>query len=98
MTLTTLQPLDSPSVTRYTSRMANTAKVVPGVVVVKSFNGEHGILTVDVPDGYADVKRFSKFVLEFAGNTFTFTGWNSDTNEAYFKSGAAGVATIRGNR
>ena len=51
-------------------------------------------ITLSVPNGWDDVKTLSRKVLEYAGNTFTFTGWNSDTNEIYFKRSTA-VARVR---
>lgn len=41
-------------------------------------------LTIDVPNGWDDVKKISKKVLVFDGRKFTFTGWNSDTLKCYF--------------
>jgi hypothetical protein len=41
-------------------------------------------LTVDVPNGWDDVKKISKKVLSYDGRKFTFTGWNSDRNQCYF--------------
>ena len=57
-------------------------------------------LTIDVPEGWDDVKRISKTVLIYDGREFTFSGWNSDTNKAYFFRtypfcGIQGVATFK---
>lgn len=41
-------------------------------------------LCVSCPDGWDDVKKICKKVLTFEKRKFTFTGWNSDRNEAYF--------------
>ena len=41
-------------------------------------------LTISVPNGWDDVKKLTKKVLEFNGRLYTFTGWNSDRNECYF--------------
>lgn len=41
-------------------------------------------LTVSCPEGWDDVKKICKKVLTFDGRKFTFTGWNSDRNEAFF--------------
>ena len=41
-------------------------------------------LTIDVPNGWDDVKKISKKVLLFDGRRFTFSGWNSDTMKCYF--------------
>jgi hypothetical protein len=54
-------------------------------------------LTLDVPNGWDDVKKLCKKVLTFDGRQFTFTGWNSDTNKCFFVrllSGTPRVATI----
>lgn len=41
-------------------------------------------LTVDCPNGWDDVKKLTKKVLEYQGFKYTFTGWNSDRNDCYF--------------
>lgn len=41
-------------------------------------------LTIDVPNGWNDVKRISKKVLLFDRRRFTFSGWNSDSLKCYF--------------
>lgn len=41
-------------------------------------------LTVPVPNGWDDVRPLVAKVLLFDGREFTFTGWNSDSNQAYF--------------
>lgn len=41
-------------------------------------------LTIDVPNGWDDVKKISKKVLVYGGERYTFTGWNSDTLKCYF--------------
>ena len=41
-------------------------------------------LTLDVPNGWDDVKKICKRVLTFNGRDFTFSGWNSDRNECFF--------------
>lgn len=56
-------------------------------------------LTIDVENGWDDVKNLSKKVLIYGeGNQrFTFTGWNSDTNKCFFAAPLgrnASVATI----
>jgi hypothetical protein len=55
-------------------------------------NANH--ITLSVPNGWDDVKHLSKKVLDYAGKTFVFTGWNSDTNQIYFKRSNA-VAHVR---
>ena len=41
-------------------------------------------LQIDVPNGWNDVKKISARVLTYDGRDFTFSGWNSDRNVAYF--------------
>lgn len=41
-------------------------------------------LTIDVPNGWDDVKKLSKKVLTYKGKKFVFTGWNSDDLKCYF--------------
>ncbi len=41
-------------------------------------------LTVDCPDGWDDVKKICKKVLTYDGRKFTFSGWCSDKNQAFF--------------
>ena len=41
-------------------------------------------ITVDVPNGWDDVKKISKKVLSYDGRKFTFTAWNSDTLKCHF--------------
>jgi hypothetical protein len=41
-------------------------------------------LTLDVPNGWDDVKKISKKVLKYGNKTFTFRGWNSDSNQCFF--------------
>ena len=56
------------------------------------------LMYVSVPNGWDDVKNLTNKVLTYNGRDFTFTGWNSDRNEAYFKRplrGPANVAVIR---
>lgn len=50
-------------------------------------------IQVDCPNGWDDVNKLRAKVLEFDGRNYCFTGWNSDRNVAFFKSGAA-VAKI----
>jgi len=51
-------------------------------------------LTVSCPEGWDDVKKLVKKVLTFDGRKFTFTGWNSDRNEAYFTRGLNTVEMV----
>lgn len=66
------------------------AAVVPDAVSVLSATvdptGAHWI-TVSVPDGWDDVRPLTARVLSFEGQEYVFTGWNSDRNVAYFRTG-----------
>lgn len=42
-------------------------------------------LTIDCPQGWDDVKKLTKKVLDFDGLKWTFVGWNSDRNECFFR-------------
>ncbi len=50
-------------------------------------------LVVDVPNGWDDVKKICKKVLNYDGRKYVFMSWNSDTNRANFKA-SPHVATI----
>jgi hypothetical protein len=55
-------------------------------------------LTLNVPDGWDDVKKLTNKVLTYEGRDFIFSGWNSDVNQCYFVrliNGPDQVATIR---
>lgn len=55
-------------------------------------------LTLNVPDGWDDVKKLTNKVLTYQGRDFIFSGWNSDVNQCYFVrliNGPDQVATIR---
>lgn len=56
------------------------------IKVQHSFRPDVGreYLTVSCPEGWDDVKKLTNKVLIFEDRRFTFTGWNSDRNEAYF--------------
>jgi hypothetical protein len=56
------------------------------IPVVHSIRNDVGreFLTIDVPEGWDDVKKICKKVLTFDGRKFTFSGWNSDTNQCFF--------------
>ena len=70
-----------------------TAKIASDLIPVRPSATRDGYLTVDVPNGWDDVEKIRTKVLEFEGRRFVFTGWNSDRNEAFFKSNVA-VARI----
>jgi hypothetical protein len=65
----------------------NTATVSKNEISVvysnrREINREY--LTVDVPNGWDDVAKLTKKVLNYDGKKFVFTGWNSDTLKCYF--------------
>ncbi len=62
------------------------ASIVKNAVVVTRFNADRDMLAVSVPEGWDDVKKLVHKVLSYEGRTFVFTGWNSDTNEAFFRA------------
>ena len=54
-------------------------------------------LTINVPNGWEDVKKLTKKVLTYDGRKFTFVGWNSDSMTMNFTAphgGSQAVATI----
>jgi len=58
---------------------------------------DRDFLTIEVPNGWDDVKKISSKVLVYLDRRFTFSGWNSDTNRCYFSAAhlaSQGVATI----
>jgi len=65
------------------SKFMTTAKVNDQMIPVRH-NTEFDYLTVE-GFGYETLRRMSKMVLENNGNLCTFTGWNSDRGEGYFK-------------
>ena len=65
--------------------MGETATINHDLIPIACVDRNLGMLTVSVPSGWDDVKQISKHVLIYAGHLYTFTGWNSDRNEAYFK-------------
>lgn len=54
------------------------------VSVVYSAREGREYLTIDIPNGWDDVKKLTKKVLRYDGKAFVFTGWNSDTLKCYF--------------
>jgi hypothetical protein len=65
------------------SEFMTTAKVKDQMIPVRH-NAEFDYLTVE-GFGYGTLGRLSKMVLENNGKLYTFTGWNSDRGEGYFK-------------
>lgn len=69
------------------------------IAVSHSMRPEIGreFLTVSCPNGWDDVKKLTGKILLFDEKKFSFTGWNSDKNQAYFAkplNGQAMTATI----
>lgn len=67
------------------------ARIVPDTFAVVSEDFDpSGVrwLTVGAPSGWDDVRPLTSRVLEFEGRQYGFTGWNSDRNVAYFRTGA----------
>lgn len=50
---------------------------------------------VDVPNGWDDVKKIMTKVIEVNNIDFTYTGWNSDKNIAYFTHNKHSVGLIK---
>ena len=74
-----------------------TATVNPNEISARySFREGFGhYLNISIPNGWDDVKKISKKVLRHGGRAYTFTGWNSDRNECFFRStGTEVIATI----
>ena len=65
------------------SEFMTTAKVKDQMIPVRH-NTEFDYLAVE-GFGYETLRRMSKMVLENNGKLYTFTGWNSDRGEGYFK-------------
>jgi len=65
------------------SEFMTTAKVKDQMTSVR-YNTDFDYLTVE-GFGYETLRRMSKMVLENNGKLYTFTGWNSDRGEGYFK-------------
>jgi len=63
------------------------------VPVVYSCRDGVEYLTIDIPNGWDDVKKLTKKVLRYDGKPFVFTGWNSDTLKCYFV-GSNEVASV----
>lgn len=66
---------------------SSTAKIAPNLLSVKhTLRSDIGteFLEVEAPGGWDDVQKLVGKVLEFDSRRFTYTGWNSDRNVAYF--------------
>lgn len=51
-------------------------------------------LVINVPNGWDDVKKLTKKVLVYEGETYTFMSWNSDDLRCNFKMNS-NVAKIK---
>ena len=71
--------------------IATIAKNQLAVKATDSFGLKY--LTLDLPDGWTTLQPLTNKVLTFDGQTYTYRGWNSDRNEAFFYL-EANVATV----
>ena len=62
--------------------MNATAEITALLPVTLSEEGRR--LTIDIPNGWDDVKKVCKKVLHCGGRHYTFIGWNSDSLKCYF--------------
>ena len=62
--------------------IATIAKNQLAVKVTDSFGLKY--LTLDLPEGWDTLKNLTDKVLKYDGQTYTYRGWNSDRNEAFF--------------
>lgn len=51
-------------------------------------------LSIEVPNGWDDVKKLTKKVLTYEGRAFTFTGWNSDSLQCFFTAPHGGSQKV----
>ena len=77
-----------------------TAPVNPNEISARySFREGFGhYLTIDIPNGWDDVRKLTKKVLRHDGRAYTFTGWNSDRNECFFRSTGTEVIAVIGKK
>lgn len=62
-----------------------TATITDKISVVPSHHeGDRPRLTLEVPNGWEDVKKICNKVLQFEGRDYVFRGWNSDTLKCFF--------------
>jgi hypothetical protein len=63
----------------------NEAIVSPDKIPVRyQIDGDREFITFDIPNGWDDVKKLCKKVLEFDGRNFEFSCWNSDKMTCVF--------------
>lgn len=65
-------------------KIVSVAQLVDDYIPIVRQDDERGTIAVRVPDGWDDVKKICKKALRVDDKFYGFTGWNSDTNEAYF--------------
>ena len=66
------------------------------VTVTKPISIEGDLyIEIQVPNGWDDVKKLVNKVVEVNDLDFSYTGWNSDTNIAYFKHKHKTVGIIK---
>lgn len=51
-------------------------------------------LTIKCPNGWDDVQKLLNKVLTYDERKFTFTGWNSDRNECFFRAPYCGSQKV----
>jgi len=74
--------------------MSNIATIAKNTIAVRDSSiGDWRHLTIDCPEGWDDVKKIAKKVLDFDGLKWGFNGWNSDRNVCFFRP-LAKVATF----
>lgn len=64
---------------------AQVAKDLIAITFTQRADDNSEWLTIECPNGWDDVKKLTKKVLMYKGNTFTFMSWNSDRNDCHFK-------------
>lgn len=77
--------------------MMNEARISTSkVTVTKPVSIEGDLyIEVSVPNGWDDVKKLTNKVIEVNQLDFSYTGWNSDRNIAYFKHNHRTVGIIK---
>lgn len=73
----------------------NIAEVVEDAIRVIDHDRISDTLTVPAPNGWDDVRPLTARVLRFNGVHYTFSGWNSDRNVAYFKRSQSIAEIVR---
>ena len=65
-----------------------TVEPIEGVEVIAAHRADDNTywLTVECPQGWADVKKLTKKILRFEGRIYRWRSWNSDRNVSNFLS------------